>query len=110
MNQIRGTTLAKAQCVTYDSSVSSSTDASHVSHRFYRARTAGALANAVRGARDTHGLTQSELADAIGSSRPTISRMERGAPVAADTVLAALAECGYEVVVVPRGSRVTVAP
>lgn len=34
--------------------------------------------------------------------------MERGAPVAVDTVLAALAECGDEVVVVPRGSVVTV--
>lgn len=64
----------------------------------------------MRSARGNRGLTQSDLARAIGSSRPTISRMERGTPVAADTVLAALAACGYEIVVIPRGSTVTVTP
>ena len=79
-----------------------------MSRRFYRARTGRALADAVRGARGSRGLTQTELAEAIGSSRPTVSRIERGVPVAVDTVMAALAECGYEIVVVPRGSVITV--
>ncbi|PFG34858.1 helix-turn-helix protein [Sanguibacter antarcticus] len=78
--------------------------------RFYRVRTLGALASAVQAVRTTSGTTQSELAQAIGSSRPTVSRMERGLPTATDTLVAALTECGYELVVVPIGSAVTVAP
>lgn len=78
--------------------------------RFYRARSAAALALAVRSARSASGTTQSELAHAIRSSRPTISRMERGLPTATDTLIDALTECGYELVVVPRGSLVTVDP
>ena len=78
--------------------------------RFYRARSATALATAVRSARSTSGMTQSELARAIRSSRPTISRMERGLPTATDTLIDALTQCGYELVVVPRGSLVTVEP
>ena len=85
------------------------TDASDLTQRFYRARSLHALAAALRGARDIRGLTQAELADTIGSSRPTVSRMERGAPVATDTALAALAACGYELVAVPRGSTISVA-
>lgn len=76
--------------------------------RWYRARTLDALGQAVRGARETRGLTQDELADLIASSRPTLSRLERGHTVSAATVLDALARCGYEVVVVPRGAQVDV--
>lgn len=83
---------------------------SDLNRPFYRARTLHALAAAVQGARQGRGLTQVDLALAIGSSRPTVSRMERGHPAATDTLLDALAECGYEVVVVPRGSRITVTP
>jgi len=79
-----------------------------VSRRFYRARSLPALATALRGARGDRHLTQEELARAIGSSRPTVSRMERGNAAATDTLLDALAACGYELVVVPRGSRITV--
>lgn len=83
-------------------------DESPVQQRFYRARNLRALATAVQGARRDRGLTQDDLARTIGSSRPTVSRMERGAPVATSTVVDALAACGYELVVVPRGSRLTV--
>lgn len=76
--------------------------------RFHRARSVDALGDAVQAARTARGLTQSELAQAIGSSRPTISRMERGLPTATDTLIEALTECGYELVVVPRGAPVTV--
>ena len=78
--------------------------------RFYRARSADALAAAVQAVRAETGTTQSEVAAAIGSSRPTISRMERGLPTATDTLVDALTACGYELVVVPRGSLITVTP
>ena len=78
--------------------------------RFYRARSVDALASAVQSVRTASGRTQSELAAAIRSSRPTISRMERGLPTATDTLVDALTACGYELVVVPRGSLVTVQP
>ncbi|HEY0216486.1 MAG TPA: helix-turn-helix transcriptional regulator [Cellulomonas sp.] len=81
---------------------------SQVTRRFYRARSLTALAAALKGARSTRGYTQDDLAAAIGSSRPTISRMERASPATTDTLLAALSACGYELVVVPRGSTVTV--
>jgi DNA-binding XRE family transcriptional regulator len=81
-----------------------------VSHRFFRARTAEALGRALKQVRAEHDMTQGELAHAIESSRPTISRMERGSSVASDVVLAALARCGYELVVVPRGAVISVRP
>lgn len=76
--------------------------------RFYRARSTSALAEAVRSVRSSTGKTQSDVARAIHSSRPTISRMERGLPTSTDTLVDVLTECGYEIVVVPRGSVVTV--
>lgn len=81
---------------------------SSVSRRHYRARTLGALGSALQGTRAARGYTQDDLARVIGSSRPTISRMERGHAATTDTVLDALAACGYEIVVVPRGATVTV--
>ena len=86
-------------------------DESEPTHRpFYRARSVPALADAVQAMRTDAGKTQAELALDIGSSRPTISRMERGMPVATDTLLDALTACGYELVLVPRGSHLTVKP
>ncbi|GAA3800518.1 helix-turn-helix domain-containing protein [Cellulomonas soli] len=77
---------------------------------FYRARSITALAEAVQAMRTDAGKTQTELALDITSSRPTISRMERGMPVATDTLLDALTACGYELVLIPRGARLTVSP
>lgn len=86
-------------------------DDSRPTHRrYYRARTTRALADAVRAVRTASGKSQTDLAEVIGSSRPTISRMERGQPIATDTVIDALTACGYELVVVPRGSLVIVVP
>jgi transcriptional regulator with XRE-family HTH domain len=76
--------------------------------RWYRARTRSALGDALQRVRQDRGATQHELAERIGSSRPTLSRLERGESSQADTILAILAATGYELVVVPRGSRVTV--
>ncbi|MCG7288238.1 helix-turn-helix domain-containing protein [Cellulomonas sp. ACRRI] len=83
-------------------------DESRVTQRFYRARSLPALAAALKGARAARGYTQDDLAAAIGSSRPTISRMERANAAGTDTLVDALSACGYELVVVPRGSTVRV--
>lgn len=85
------------------------TDESELIRRFYRARSLPALADALRGARVARGYTQDDLAAAIGSSRPTISRMERAHAAGTDTLIDALSACGYELVVVPRGSTLRVA-
>jgi DNA-binding XRE family transcriptional regulator len=85
-------------------------DESDVMRRFYRARSLVALGQAVASARRARGVTQDVLAQAIGSSRPTISRIERGTPATTDVVVDALARCGYELVVVPRGATITVTP
>ena len=76
--------------------------------RWFRARGLTALGAALKGARETASLSQSGLADLIGSSRPTISRLERGVPVTTDVLTKALARAGYEIYVVPRDAHVRV--
>lgn len=66
------------------------------------------LGQAIRQVRLRRGLQQEELAEMLGVSRMTISRMERGAPVSMETAMRALSECGYGVAVVPKFSRVEV--
>lgn len=73
---------------------------------WYRARTPAALGAAVQGARQSADLNQDELAVRAGTSRATLSRLERGLPVTTTVLLETLAESGYEIVVVPRGARV----
>ncbi len=75
---------------------------------WYRARTQIALGEAVAGIREAAGMTQSEAAEQAGTSRPTISRLERGRATSTAAVLELLAVTGYEIVLVPRGSRVVV--
>lgn len=75
---------------------------------WYRARTLGALGVAVKGAREAKGITQETLAARIGSSRATISRLERGSAVSTDTLLSAVAATGYELVAIPRGARIRI--
>ena len=62
----------------------------------------------LRRARQDKGLHQDELAERIGVTRMTISRLERGEAVSVDTALRALSECGAALTVVPKFSRVTV--
>jgi len=66
------------------------------------------LGERLRRARQEKGLHQDELADRIGVTRMTISRLERGESVSVDTALRALSECGAALAVVPKFSRVTV--
>lgn len=75
---------------------------------WYRARTLRALGAAVQGGRKATGRSQEEFAIAISSSRPTVSRLERGVPVSTEVLLDALTAAGYEILVVPRGSDVRV--
>lgn len=79
-----------------------------MSHDWYRVRSVTALGDAVAEVRKSARLTQADAGRRVGSSRPTISRMERGEPVSTATVLDVLAEAGYELLIVPRGARVRV--
>ncbi|BBZ50265.1 helix-turn-helix transcriptional regulator [Mycobacterium heidelbergense] len=66
------------------------------------------LGEYVRRARQDKGFHQDELADRIGVTRMTISRLERGESVSVDTALRALSECGIALALVPKFSRVAV--
>lgn len=76
--------------------------------RWFRARGLTALGAAARGARESAGLSQSELAQLVDSSRPTLSRLERGIPVTTDMLAKALAQADYEIYVIPRTAHVRV--
>lgn len=64
------------------------------------------LGQALRRARTDKGLTQIELADRLGVTRMTISRLENGETVSLETALRALAECGYAIAVAPKFSQI----
>lgn len=78
--------------------------------RWYRARTKQALGAALQSIRQRAGTTQDELASQVSSSRPHLSRLERGTSPQVDTLMQLLDAQGYELVVVPRGSTVRVEP
>jgi DNA-binding XRE family transcriptional regulator len=58
--------------------------------------------------RKQRGLTQANLAQRVGVGRMTIVRLERGEAVSAETVIAALSECGQALAIVPKFSRVRI--
>lgn len=66
------------------------------------------LGDRIRALRHAQGLRQDELADRIGVTRMTISRLERGEAVSVDTALRALSECGYAIAVAPKFTRLAV--
>lgn len=66
------------------------------------------LGERARRARQARGFHQDELANRIGVTRMTISRLERGESVSVDIALRALSECGIALALVPKFSRVTV--
>ena len=66
------------------------------------------LGERIRRARQEKGLQQDELADRLGVTRMTVSRLERGQSVSVETALRALSECGYAVAVAPKFTRVAV--
>lgn len=65
------------------------------------------LGHAIREARRANGIRQEDLAEALGVSRMTISRMERGDSVSMETAMRALSECGFALIVAPKFVRVT---
>ncbi len=67
-----------------------------------------ALGRAVRDARRVRDLQQSDLAERLGVSRMTVSRLERGDSVSVDTALRALSECGLSIAAVPKFARIMV--
>lgn len=73
-----------------------------------RAVTSAEFGRAVRRARELRGMHQADLAERLGVTRMTVSRLERGGAVSMETAIRALSECGYETVVVPKFSRITV--
>lgn len=73
-----------------------------------RAVTSAEFGRAVRRARERRGLHQADLAERLGVTRMTVSRLERGGAVSMETAIRALSECGYEAVIVPKFSRVIV--
>jgi HTH-type transcriptional regulator/antitoxin HipB len=66
------------------------------------------LGEQIRRVRLEKSLQQDELADRLGVTRMTISRLERGQSVSVDTALRALSECGYAVIVAPKFIRLAV--
>lgn len=75
---------------------------------WYRVRTLTSLGAAIADLRRNAGLNQDEAARLAHASRPTLSRLERGASSSTAVILELLASTGYEVLLVPRGARVTV--
>jgi transcriptional regulator with XRE-family HTH domain len=69
---------------------------------------AAELGEQIRRARLKKGFQQDELADRLGVTRMTVSRLERGQSVSVDTALRALSECGYAIAVAPKFTRVAV--
>lgn len=75
---------------------------------WFRARSARSLGDSLAEIRKRAGLSQSEVAELTRTSRPTVSRMERGLPVSSATIVNLLEQARYEIVLVPRGARVIV--
>ena len=79
-----------------------------MTQRWFRARSTAAVGAAIQSMRVSNDMSQDELADQTHSSRATISRLERGHDVALSQMIAATAALKYELILVPRGARVTV--
>ena len=75
---------------------------------WYRARSLSGAGSALQEIRRDVGISQDDAARQIGSSRPTLSRMERGEAVQSDVLFDLAARLGYEFVLVPRGSDLKV--
>jgi len=68
------------------------------------------LGAALRRYRKDSALSQDGLAERLGVSRMTVSRLERGDAVSLDTAVAALSECGAKLAVVPKSARIRMVP
>jgi DNA-binding transcriptional regulator YiaG len=66
------------------------------------------LGEALEQVRRGTGLTQAELAERLDVTRTTVIDMEKGRPAAIRRLVDWLSILGYDLVIVPRGARVTV--
>ena len=73
------------------------------------AYTSEELGTAIRRYRKEAQLSQDDLAERLGVSRMTVSRMERGDAVSLDTAISALAECGAKLAIVPKSAKIQMA-
>lgn len=73
-----------------------------------RLRGQDALARAVAGCREAAGLTQEQLAHRLRINRTTVIDIEAGRNQALARAAEALSLLGYDLIVVPRGAKVTV--
>lgn len=69
-----------------------------------------ALGRAIREARNRRGLTQSQLAEKIGSSQPTVSQIERGHAITVATLLRLLAALRLELIIQDRSPAEVTGP
>lgn len=75
---------------------------------WYHGKTRQEIASALRQIRTENDITQEQLATKLGSSRATISRLERDQDVSLELAVKAFRALGYQLVAVPFGSRVQV--
>ncbi len=73
-----------------------------------RPRGRDALAQSILACRQAAGLTQEQLAQRLRVNRTTVIDMEAGRNQALGRAAEALSVLGYDLVVVPRGAKVTV--
>ena len=73
-----------------------------------RPRGRGALATALAACRKASGMTQESLAERLEANRTTVLNMEAGRNPALNRWADAIALLGYDIIVVPRGAKVTV--
>lgn len=73
-----------------------------------RPRGRDALAHAISSCRHAAGLTQEQLAQRLHINRTTVIDMEAGRNQALGRAADALSVLGYDLLVVPRGAKVTV--
>lgn len=75
---------------------------------WYHGKTRQEIASSLRQIRTESDITQEQLATILGSSRATISRLERDQDVSLELAVKAFRALGYQLVAVPFGSRVQV--
>ncbi|HVB05233.1 MAG TPA: helix-turn-helix transcriptional regulator [Acidimicrobiales bacterium] len=76
--------------------------------RWYRIRDEASLGDAIAAVRKASGRSQEQLAARIGAERASIRRIEQGRLAVLGRIMKALGVCGYELIAVPRGTKVTV--
>ena len=68
----------------------------------------GGAGRALAGVRHAAGLTQAEIARRLGMNRTTVIDMEAGRSSAVNRFVGLFNRMGYDLIAVPRGTRVTV--